>query len=197
MSENNNSSRPGRPDRSGPKRQSGPGGPKRFDGPRGAKPGGRPGAGDRKPSGGRRFGDGDSTERPRRDDRGQGRPERSGFAATIVTIEVARAVANLVGSAEESVKKALSAVGSAVRDVQKVAPSAVIVVGSAARTAVIVEGSAVMIGRARRGTAILTSQRLCSRRLTRMLSQSNLIGWQGENSLGSIKIRPTLSPTTW
>jgi len=79
MSENNNSSRPGRPDRSGPKRQSGPGGPKRFDGPRGAKPGGRPGAGDRKPSGGRRFGDGDSTERPRRDDRGQGRPERSGF----------------------------------------------------------------------------------------------------------------------
>ena len=79
MSENNNSNRPGRPDRSGPKRPSGPGGPKRFDGPRGGRPGGRPNSGDRKPSGGRRFGDSDSTERPRRDDRGQGRPERSGF----------------------------------------------------------------------------------------------------------------------
>ncbi len=79
MSDNNNSNRPGRPDRSGPKRHSGPGGPKRFDGPRGGKPGGKPGSGDRKPSGGRRFGDGDSTERPRRDDRGQGRPERGGF----------------------------------------------------------------------------------------------------------------------
>ncbi len=79
MSENNNPNRPGRPDRSGPKRHSGPGGPKRFDGPRGAKPGGKPSSGDRKPSGGRRFGDGDATDRPRRDDRAQGRPERGGF----------------------------------------------------------------------------------------------------------------------
>jgi hypothetical protein len=79
MSENNNSNRPGRPDRSGPKRHSGSGGPKRFDGPRGAKPGGKPGARDGKPSAGRRFGDSDSSERPRRDDRGQSRPERGGF----------------------------------------------------------------------------------------------------------------------
>jgi len=79
MSEHNNSNRPGRPDRSGPKRHSGPGGPKRFDAPRGGTQGRKPGASGGKPSGERRFGDSDSSERPRRDDRGQGRPERGGF----------------------------------------------------------------------------------------------------------------------